>query len=115
MQQKLTAENIDDMASDLQNIKHSIIEEKQKNAMVETKLGLIDHLLTDSATIKEVVAKVADKTERRLDRLEELISQTHELKKKVPSLSPSALELAAQGHKKKELEGRHHHSVSFGS
>ena len=30
------------MASDLQNIKHAIIEEKQKISMVETKLGLID-------------------------------------------------------------------------
>ena len=63
--------------------------------MVETKLGLIDHLLTDSTAIKEALAKVADKTERRLDRLEELISQTHELKKRVPGLSPSALALAA--------------------
>ena len=82
--------------------------------MVETKLGLIDHLLADSAAIKEAVAKDADKTERRLDKLEELISQNHELKKRVPGLSPSALALAAQGHKKKDPETRHHRSVSFG-
>ena len=73
MQNKMTAQNTDDMASELINIKSSIVEEKQKIAMVETKLGLMDHILTDSAEIKDVVAKAADKIERRLARLEELI------------------------------------------
>ena len=37
MQSKMTAQNIDDIALDLLNIKSSIIEEKEKVAMVETK------------------------------------------------------------------------------
>ena len=63
MQSKMTAQNIDDMACDLMNIKSSIVEEKQKIAIVETKLGLMDHILTDSAEIKEEIAKATDKIE----------------------------------------------------
>ena len=62
MQHKMTAQNIDDMAYDLMDIKKTIVEEKEKIALVETKLGLMDHLLNDSAEIKEVVNKAADKT-----------------------------------------------------
>ena len=72
--------------------------------MVKTKLGLIDHILTDSAEIKEAVAKATDKIERRLARIEELIVQTKELKKRNPGLGPSVLALAAQGHKRKDIE-----------
>ena len=63
MHHKLIAQNIDDMACDLMNIKSSIVEEKQKIAIVETKLGLMDHILTDSVEIKEAIAKAADKIE----------------------------------------------------
>ena len=62
MQHKMTAQNLDDMAYDLLDIKNTIIEEKEKIALVETKLGLMDHLLNDSAEIKEAVNKDADKT-----------------------------------------------------
>ena len=102
MQHKMTAQNIDDMACDLINIKSSIVEEKQNIALVETKLGLMDHILTDSVEIKEAVSKTADKIEQRLAKLEELLGQTQELKKKVPGLSPSVFALLAQGHKKKD-------------
>ena len=102
------------MAYDLMDIKNTIVEEKEKIALVETKLGLIDHLVDDSAAIKEVVCKVADKIERRLAKLEELLGQTQELRKKVPSLSSSVFALATQGHKRKETKNRHQCSVSFG-
>ena len=49
-----------------------------------------------------------------MDRLEKLISQTKELKKRVPRISPSVLALAAQGHKRKDTERKHQRSVSFG-
>ena len=39
--------------------------------------------------MKEVVEKAVDKTERRLAKLEELLTQTQELKKKVPGVNPS--------------------------
>ena len=51
------------MAYDLLNIKKTIVEEKEKIALVETKLGLMDHLPKDSAEIKEAVYKAVDKTE----------------------------------------------------
>ena len=63
MQHKMTAQNLDDMACDLLNIKKTIVEEKEKITLVETKLGLMDHLLNDSAEIKEAVYKAADKIE----------------------------------------------------
>ena len=84
--------------------------------MVEAKLGLLDHLLKYSAEMKEVVEKAADKTEWILSKLEELLTQTQELKKKVPGLTPSVFALASQGHKRKETsekESKHHRSVSF--
>ena len=94
MQHKMTAQNIDDMAYDLMDIKNTIVEEKEEIALVETKLELMDHLLNDSAEIKEAVCKVADKIERRLAKLEELLGQTQELIKKVPGLNPSVFSLA---------------------
>ena len=109
----MTAQNLDDMANDLLALKKIIVEEKEKIGLVETKLGLLDHLLNDSAKIKEAVEKDADKIERRLEKLEELLTQTQELKKKVPGLSPSVFVLASQGQKRKEIENKHHHSISF--
>ena len=99
MQHKMTAQNLDDMAYDLLALKNIIIEEKEKITLVETKLGLLDHLLKYFAEMKEAVEKAADKTERRLAKLEELLTQTQELKKKVPGLTPSVFALASQGHK----------------
>ena len=69
MQQKMTAQNLDDMAYDLLSLKKIIVEEKQKIGLVETKLGLLDHILNDSTEIKEATEKAADKTERRLEKL----------------------------------------------
>ena len=106
MQHKMTAQNIDDMAYDLMDIKNTIVEKKEMIALVETKLGLMDHLLNDYAEIKEAACKATDKTERRLAKLEELLGQTQELKKKVPGLNPSVFALATQGHKRKETERR---------
>ena len=97
MQQKMTAQNMDNMAYDLLALKRIIVEEKEKIGLVETKLGLIDYLLNDSAEIKEAVEKAADKTKRRLAKLEELLTQTQELKKKGLGLSPSVFALASQG------------------
>ena len=77
---------------------------------------MIDHLLKDSAEMKEAVEKAADKTARRLAKLEELLTQTQELKKKVPGVNPSVFVLVSQGHKRKETpkkENKHHCSVSF--
>ena len=93
-----------------------VVEEKEKISLVETKLGLLDHLLKDSTEMKEAVEKAADKSERRLAKLEELLTQTQELKKKVLGVNPSVFSLASQGHKRKETpkkENKHHRSVSF--
>ena len=49
MQHKMTAQNLDDMAHDLLALKKIIVEEKEKINLVETKLGLLDHLLKNSA------------------------------------------------------------------
>ena len=99
MQHKMTTQNLDDMAYDLLALKKIIVEEKEKITLVETKLGLLDHLLKDSAEMKEAVEKAADKTECRLAKLEELLTQTQELKKKVPGVNPSVFALESQGHK----------------
>ena len=82
--------------------------------MVETKLELMNHLLADTEEIKEAIAKAADKIERRLAKLEELISQTSELKKKAPKLSPTAFSLATQGYAKKYTKKKLECSYSFG-
>ena len=98
----MTAQNLGDMAYDLLVLKKMVAEEKEKISLVETKLGLLDHLLKDSVEMKEAVEKAADKTKRRLAKLEELLTQTQELKKKVTSLSPLVFSLASQGHKRKK-------------
>ena len=41
MQQKMTTQNLDDMAYDLLDLKKIIVEEKEKISLVETKLGLM--------------------------------------------------------------------------
>ena len=104
------------MAYDLLVLKNMVVEEKEKISLVETKLGLLDHLLKDSAEMKEAVEKATDKTGRRLAKLEEFFTQTQELKKKVVGVNPSVFALASQGHKRKETpkrENNHHRSVSF--
>ena len=63
-------------------IKSSVSAEKDKIAMISTKLELLNHLLSDSEDIKEAVAKAANKIERRLAKLEELLSQTQKLNKR---------------------------------
>ena len=70
MQHKMTTQNIDNMAYDLLDIKNTIVEEKEKIALIETKLGLMDHLLNDSTEIKQAVCKAADKIEQILAKLE---------------------------------------------
>ena len=116
MQQKMTAQNLDDMAFDLLVLKKMAVEEKEKISLVETKLGLLGHLLKDSTEMKEVVEKAANKTERRLAKLEELLTQTQEVKKKFPGVNPSVFALASQGHKRKETpkkQNKHHRSIFF--
>ena len=88
MQQKMTTQNLDDMDYDLLVLKKIVVEEKEKISLIETKLGLLDNLLKDSAEMKEAVEKDANKTERRLAKLEEILTQTQELKKKVPGVNP---------------------------
>ena len=63
MQHNLTAQNLDDMARDILEIKSSVSVEKDAVAMVTTKLELLNHLLSDSQDIKDAVAKAADKIE----------------------------------------------------
>ena len=89
MQHKMTAQNLEDMAYDLLVLKKIVVEEKEKISLIETKLALLDNLLKDSVEMKEAVEKSADKTTRRLAKLEELLTQTQELKKKVPGVNPS--------------------------
>ena len=91
MQQKMTAQNLDDMAYDLLVLKKIVVEEKEKISLIETKLGLLDNLLKDSAEMKEVVGKAANKTERRLAKLEEILTQTQELKRKSQVSIPQSL------------------------
>ena len=88
MQGKLTAQNLDDMARDILEIKSFVLEEKEKISVVDTKLGLLNHLLSDTEEIKEAVIAAAKKTELRLAKLEELLSQTQKLRKKAPRISP---------------------------
>ena len=97
----MTTQNLDDMDYDLLVFKKIVVEEKEKISLVETKLGLLDHLLKDSAEMKEAVEKAAYKIERRLAKLEEILTQTQELKKKVSGVNPSVFSLASQGHKRK--------------
>lgn len=114
MQGKLTAQNLDDMARDLLELKSSVLEEKEKISVVDTKLGLLNHLLTDVEEIKEAVANVAKKTELRLEKLEELIRQTQKLKKRAPGISPEVYALATQGNVRKSTERKIERSWSFG-
>ena len=51
----MTAQNLDYMAYDLLVIQKMVVEEKEKISLVETKLGLLDHLLKDSAEMKEAI------------------------------------------------------------
>ena len=48
MQQKLTAQNLDDIAQDIIFLKTQMAEEKQKIETITTKIELLDHLLHDS-------------------------------------------------------------------
>ena len=66
LQNKLTAKNLDEIALDLLNLKSTMTEEKDQISAVEAKVGLIDHLLSDTNEIKSVVSKAADRIERRL-------------------------------------------------
>ena len=91
----MTAQNLDDNAYDLLSLKKIIVEEKEKIALVETKLGLLDHLLKDSVEMKEAVEKATDKTERRLAKLEEILTQTQEVKNKVPGFKSLSLFLSS--------------------
>ena len=100
-QHQLTAKNLDDMALDLLQIKGTILEEKDKISAVETKLELIDHLLSDSSEIKTAVVQAAEKIEKILEKIEELIMQNENLKKRVPQVSPMAPSLALKGYEKK--------------
>ena len=52
MQHKLTAQNLDDVTQDIIFLKTQMEKEKQKIKAITTKLGLLDHLLHDSAKIK---------------------------------------------------------------
>ena len=69
MQGKLTEQNIDDMAKDLLELQSSLLEEKEKIYVVATKLGLLDHLLTDTEEINSEVSIAEKKTELRLAKL----------------------------------------------
>ena len=75
-------------------------EEKEQISAVEAKLGLIDHLMSDTDEIKTAVSKAADRIERRLQKIEELLEQNAKLKKRVPEVSPMAISLALQGYEK---------------
>ena len=97
LQGKLTAQNLDNMAQDLLQIKSSVINEKEQISVVETKLGILNHLLQDTEEIKQAMAAAANKIELRLAKLEELISQTQKLKKRTRGISPKVYALATQG------------------
>ena len=70
MQQKLTAQNLDDIAQDIIFLTTQMEEEKQKIEAITTKLGLLDHLLHDSTEIKIAVEIAATKIDKRLAVLE---------------------------------------------
>ena len=48
MQQKLTAQNLDDIAQDIIFLKTQMAEEKQKIESITIKLELLNHFLHDS-------------------------------------------------------------------
>ena len=104
LQHKLTAQNLDDMALDVLQIKNSILDEKEKVSLLETKMDLLNHLLSDSEEIKTAVSTAAVKIEKRLERIEELIVQMNTLKSRFPKVSPVAFELATQGYEKKSAK-----------
>ena len=89
------------MALDLLQIKNSILDEKDKVSLLETKMDLLSHLLSDSEEIRTTVSAATVKIEKRLEKIEELIVQMTNLKAKVPKVSPMAFALATQGYKKK--------------
>ena len=64
------------MDQDLLELKTSVLKEKEQISMVETKIGLLNHLLQDNEEIKQAVEAAAKKTKLRLTKLEELLSQT---------------------------------------
>ena len=91
-------------------------EEKEQIFAVEAKLGLIDHLLSDTTEIKDVVSKAADRIERRLQKIEELLLTSEKLKKKkAPEVSKEAIALVLQGYdtKKKSATPPLERSFSF--
>ena len=109
----MTAENLDEMDREILKIKAIIVEEKEKITMVETKLELVCHLLADSDEIKNAVAKASEKTELRLQKIEEMIELTTRLKKKATKPSLAVMAMAAQGYKRKS-EPKLERRVSFG-
>ena len=84
LQNKLTAKNLDEVALDLLKLRSAMSEEKDQISAAESKLGLIDHLLSDTTEIKDVVSKAADRIERRLQKIEELLAASEKLEKKAP-------------------------------
>ena len=68
------------MATDLLQIKSSILEEKEKVSLLETKMELMNHLLADSEDIKLVVSQAATKIEKRLEAIEAIIKQMNDIK-----------------------------------
>ena len=87
MQQKLTAQNLDDIAQDIIFLKTQMAKEKEKIESITTKLELLNHLLHDSTEIKIAVEIVATKTDKRLVVLEELLTKTKTLKRRNLMLS----------------------------
>ena len=113
LQHKLTAQNLDDMALDLMQIRNSILDEKDKVSLLETNMDLLNHLLSDSEEIKNVVSTTTVKIEKRLERIEELIVQMTNIKTKVPKVIPMAFALATQGYEKNSFKPQLERSFSF--
>ena len=101
MQQKLTVQNLDDVAQDIIFLKTQMAEEKQKIETITTKLELLNHLLHDSTEIKIAVEISATKTDKRLAVLEEILTKTETLKKKSHVISDHVFALATKGHQRK--------------
>ena len=112
----MTAKNLDDVDLDILKLRSAMTEEKEQISAVEAKLGLIDHLLSDTVEIKTAGSKTADRIERRLQKIEELLAANKKLKKKAPEVSQMAISLALQGYdtKKKSVTPPLERSYSFG-
>ena len=98
MQQKLTAQNLDDIAQDIIFLKTQMEKEKQKIEAITTNIGLLDHLLHDSTKIKIVVEIAATKIDKRLAVLEELLTKTETLKRKSHIVNDHVFTLDTKGH-----------------